>query len=84
MGKTGDNISSGNANWKFSGKMVNDFESHVSKSVPIYNRGHELIIKLSDFEFIDNILDISTVNLKSLKFESQGLNIIKKDEHLFK
>jgi tRNA (cmo5U34)-methyltransferase len=49
MGKTGDNISSENANWKFSGKMVNDFESHVSKSVPIYNRGHDLIIKLSDF-----------------------------------
>ena len=49
MAKTGDNISSENANWKFSGKMVNDFESHVSKSVPIYTRGHELIIKLSDF-----------------------------------
>jgi len=49
MGKTGDNISSENANWKFSGKMVTDFESHVSKSVPIYKRGHELIIKLSDF-----------------------------------
>ena len=46
MTKTGDNIYSENANWKFSGKMVNDFESHVSKSVPIYNRGHELILKL--------------------------------------
>ena len=56
MGKTGDNISSGNANWKFSGKMVNDFESHVSKSVPIYNRGHELIIKLSDFFIKDDSL----------------------------
>ena len=35
MKKTGDNISSENANWKFSGKMVNDFEDRVSKSVPI-------------------------------------------------
>ena len=31
----------------------NDFELHVSKSVPIYKRGHQLIIKLSDF-FIKN------------------------------
>ena len=53
MDKTGDNIKTENANWKFSGEMVNDFESHVSKSVPIYNRGHELILKLSDF-FIKN------------------------------
>jgi len=49
MSDTGDTISSDNANWKFSGKMVKDFENHVSKSVPIYNRGHELIIQLSDF-----------------------------------
>ena len=49
MKKTGDNISSENADWKFSGEMVNDFENHVSKSVPIYKRGHEIIIKLSDF-----------------------------------
>lgn len=53
MNKTGDNIESENANWKFSGNVVKEFESHVSKSVPIYNRGHELIIKLSDF-FIKN------------------------------
>ena len=49
MKKTGDNISTKSANWKFSGEMVNNFESHVSKSVPIYKRGHELIIQLSDF-----------------------------------
>ena len=49
MKKTGDNISSENANWKFSGDMVKEFEDHVSKSVPIYKRGHEMIIQLSDF-----------------------------------
>lgn len=49
MNNSGDNISSENANWKFSGKMVNDFEKHVSKSVPIYERGQDLIIQLSDF-----------------------------------
>ena len=67
MKKTGDNISSENANWKFSGKMVNEFDSHVSKSVPIYNRGHELIIKLSDYFIKDDstVYDIgcSTGNL---------------------
>ncbi len=53
MKKTGDNISSENANWKFSGDMVKEFEDHVSKSVPIYKRGHEMIIQLSDF-FVKN------------------------------
>ncbi len=54
MKKTGDNISSDNANWKFSGEMVNEFESHVLKSVPIYKRGHELILKLSDYFIKDD------------------------------
>ena len=49
MKNSGDNISSENANWKFSGKMVKDFEKHVSKSVPIYDRGQDLIIQLSDY-----------------------------------
>ena len=54
MNKSGDNIVSENANWKFSGEMVNDFEKHVSKSVPIYNRGQDLIIQLSDFFIKDD------------------------------
>ena len=45
----GDNIDSGNAAWKFSGDMVNDFEDHVAKSVPLYNEGHDLILKISDY-----------------------------------
>ena len=45
----GDNIDSGNASWKFSGEMVNDFEQHVAKSVPLYNEGHDMILKLSDY-----------------------------------
>ena len=68
MSKTGDNIESENANWKFSGNVVKEFESHVSKSVPIYNRGHELIIKLSDF-FIKNdslVYDIGCSTCKLL------------------
>ena len=49
MSKVGDSISAGNASWTFSGDVVNTFEGHVSKSVPFYNEGHDLIVKLSDF-----------------------------------
>jgi len=49
MSKSGDNISKGNASWNFKGDVVKKFDNHVSKSVPIYNRGHDLIIQLSDF-----------------------------------
>lgn len=49
MIKTGDNISAGNANWKFNGNMVENFESHVAKSVPLYFEGHRLIENLSDY-----------------------------------
>lgn len=52
--KVGDNIHSENGNWKFSGKTVDNFDSHVSKSVPLYNEGHDLICKLSDYFIQDN------------------------------
>jgi len=77
MAKTGDNINSDNANWKFSGKMVNDFESHVSKSVPIYTRGHELIIKLSDFF----IKDDSTVYDLGCSTGKLLIDLIKHNKH---
>ena len=49
MGKSGDGIEAKNANWKFNGEMVEHFEEHVAKSVPLYREGHELIVKLSDY-----------------------------------
>ena len=49
MGQSGDKIEAQNANWKFNGSMVEHFEEHVSKSVPLYKEGHELIVKLSDY-----------------------------------
>lgn len=88
MKKTGDNISSENANWKFSGKMVNDFEDHVSKSVPIYNRGHELIVQLGDFFIKDDsiiydlgcstgklLIDLINRNNHKLKSKYIGIDI---------
>jgi len=47
--KVGDSIIAENANWSFSGDTVNEFDEHVSKSVPLYSSGHELICKISDF-----------------------------------
>ena len=49
MGQSGDKIEAKNANWKFNGTMVDHFEEHVKKSVPLYQEGHELIKKLSDY-----------------------------------
>ncbi len=53
MELSGDEIVAKNADWKFSGNMVDNFEKHVRKSVPLYEEGHELAIKLSDY-FVKN------------------------------
>ena len=49
MKHSGDNINVSNANWQFSGEMVEHFEEHVERSVPLYKEGHELVVKLSDY-----------------------------------
>lgn len=53
MSKVGDGIKADNANWSFKGEVAQTFDAHVSKSVPLYNEGHQLICDLSDF-FIKN------------------------------
>lgn len=50
----GDSINSKNASWNFSGDVPKSFDEHVKKSVPLYNEGHDLILKLSDFFISDN------------------------------
>lgn len=47
--KVGDSIVSENANWSFSGEVCKTFDQHVSKSVPLYKEGHDLIVKVSDY-----------------------------------
>ena len=54
MTKTGDNIEAKNANWQFKGEMVDYFEDHISKSVPLYHQGHKLIENLSDYFIKDD------------------------------
>jgi len=49
MESVGDNLRAENANWRFSGEVANQFDDHVSKSVPLYAEGHKLVCAISDF-----------------------------------
>lgn len=49
----GDAISVKNARWSFGGNVPQTFDQHVSRSVPQYEQGHEIVVALSDF-FIRN------------------------------
>jgi tRNA (cmo5U34)-methyltransferase len=53
MSNVGDGITSESGNWTFGGEVPKSFDEHVSKSVPLYFEGHELIYNLSDF-FVKN------------------------------
>lgn len=54
MGNAGDSIETKNANWSFSGEVVENFEEHVRKSVPLYEEGHHLVTELSDYFIKDD------------------------------
>ena len=56
MSNTGDSISAKNANWSFGGDVAKTFDAHVSKSVPIYDEGHALVVRLSDFFLVPGSL----------------------------
>ena len=53
MAIAGDNINVEKGGWSFGGSVPKNFDTHVSKSVPLYYEGHNLICDLSDF-FIKN------------------------------
>jgi tRNA (cmo5U34)-methyltransferase len=48
-GSVGDGIVSDNAAWSFGGGTPKYFERHVSKSVPGYSNGHDIVLAISDF-----------------------------------
>ena len=50
----GENISVANASWSFGGDVPKTFEEHVSRSVPLYNEGHDLVCRVSDFFIKDD------------------------------
>jgi tRNA (cmo5U34)-methyltransferase len=45
----GDSIAAPNAAWTFGADVASTFVSHVRRSVPFYDAGHQLICELSDF-----------------------------------
>jgi tRNA (cmo5U34)-methyltransferase len=49
MKSVGDKISANSGAWSFGGSVAKNFNDHVSKSVPLYNEGHEMIVDLSEF-----------------------------------
>ena len=54
MSKVGDGITAVHGAWTFGGDVPASFDSHVSKSVPLYLEGHQLILNTSDFFVKDN------------------------------
>jgi tRNA (cmo5U34)-methyltransferase len=45
----GDGITAHSAAWSFGGGTSKNFESHINRSVPFYEKGHEIVLQLSDF-----------------------------------
>ena len=49
MKSVGQEIEAENAGWSFSGDVAKTFEDHIRQSIPLYDEGHNLIAKLSDY-----------------------------------
>ena len=47
--KIGDDLRTRNSAWNFKGSVAKNFQSHISKSIPIYSKGQELVTQVSDF-----------------------------------
>lgn len=50
----GDGIAASTGRWTFDGEVAEVFDAHVSKSVPLYFEGQQLILQLSDFFLTQN------------------------------
>ena len=81
--KTDKNIKSLKSNWKFDKNVAKNFESHVTKSVPMYQVSHDLCVSLSEFFLKENgrCYDIgcsngSLLNKVRVKNSGKKLNLI--------
>jgi len=45
----GESIVAENASWTFGGNVAETFTDHVRRSVPLYDVGHDLVCKVSDY-----------------------------------
>jgi tRNA (cmo5U34)-methyltransferase len=86
----GDKIKTSRSNWKFNKSVVKVFDKHVSSSVPLYEKAHDLIIKMSDFFIKENstIIDLGSSTgtlIKSLDhrhFQKKNVNYLGVDSEL--
>ena len=46
---SGDNINKNISDWSFKGDVFKNFDTHINKSVPLYNETHDLYLKITDF-----------------------------------
>jgi tRNA (cmo5U34)-methyltransferase len=53
MSHVGDRITASNASWSFGGNVHQEFDEHVSKSVPLYALTHNIGAKIADFFLLD-------------------------------
>jgi tRNA (cmo5U34)-methyltransferase len=53
MSNLGDGISADNASWTFAG-VSDHFDTHVSRSVPFYHEGQDLIVRVADYFLLDD------------------------------
>lgn len=93
MDNTGDNIYSQSGLWTFGGNTPVNFDSHVSKSVPLYEEGHELICAMSEF-FVPqngNVLHIGSSTgvltnkiAETLKHRDVNIKAIEIEEEMIK
>jgi tRNA (cmo5U34)-methyltransferase len=49
----GNGLTASDGRWSFGGETSRSFDRHVARSVPLYRRGHALILQLSDFFLMD-------------------------------
>jgi tRNA (cmo5U34)-methyltransferase len=50
----GDEIKSERGNWSFKSGVAKTFDSHVERSVPLYQEGHDLILDITDYFIKEN------------------------------
>ena len=80
----GDNINATRASWNFHGETALNIDDHVSKSVPGYTEGHEIILSLSDYFVTKNnsyIVDVGSstgmlIKRLSERHSNKNLNFI--------
>jgi tRNA (cmo5U34)-methyltransferase len=62
LGRVGDGILAHNSQWSFGGPVPQTFTEHVRRSVPLYDEGHALICRISDYFVQENsvVYDLGT------------------------